>query len=170
MGEKINVTRQTISNWELNETSPNLEQLRIISKELNVSIDELLDNDIQSVLVEKGSNIEKLAGLVLKVLKYIGATFIVFLIIDVVTFILFIYIKNTEGGFTINKVEEVELECSIEKNDYIISVGSDGYFNCSNCSKELQKELKDKYIDFGDIEKTLNNVIKYFENNNGICE
>ena len=26
LGEKINVTRQTISNWELNETAPNPEQ------------------------------------------------------------------------------------------------------------------------------------------------
>ena len=52
----------------------------------------------------------------------------------------------------------------------IIIVGSDGYFNCSNCSKELQKELKDSYIDFGNIEETASNVIKYFENNNGLCE
>ena len=26
LGEKVNVTRQTISNWELNETTPNPEQ------------------------------------------------------------------------------------------------------------------------------------------------
>lgn len=71
LGEKINVTRQTISNWELGETSPNPEQLKLLSKVLNVSIDELLDNDIQSVLVEKVSNTEKLAGLVLKVLKWL---------------------------------------------------------------------------------------------------
>ena len=38
LGEKINVTRQTISNWELGETSPNPEQLKLISKELNVPI------------------------------------------------------------------------------------------------------------------------------------
>ena len=79
LGEKINVTRQTISNWELGETSPNPEQLKLISKELNVSIDELLDNDIQSVLVEKVSNTEKLAGLVLKVLKWLGIIFIIVL-------------------------------------------------------------------------------------------
>ena len=56
LGEKINVTRQTISNWELGETSPNPEQLKALSKELNISIDELLDNDIKSILVEKVSN------------------------------------------------------------------------------------------------------------------
>ena len=52
LGEKVNVTRQTISNWELGETSPNPEQLKLLSKELNISIDELLDNDITNVLVK----------------------------------------------------------------------------------------------------------------------
>ena len=50
LGEKVNVTRQTISNWELNETTPNPEQLKLLSKALNVSIDELLDNDIKGVI------------------------------------------------------------------------------------------------------------------------
>ena len=46
MGEKVNVTRQTISNWELGETFPNPEQLKLLSKIFQVSIDELLDNEI----------------------------------------------------------------------------------------------------------------------------
>ena len=170
LGEKINVTRQTISNWELGETSPNPEQLKLISRELNVSIDELLDNDIRSVLVEKVSNTEKLAGLVLKILKWLGIVFIILLIIDVASLILFTYVRGNKGGADVNRAQEVELQCSIGENDYIITVGSDGYFNCSNCSKKLQKELKDNYIDFGDIEKTSNNVIEYFKNNNGLCE
>ena len=32
LAEKINVTRQTISNWELGETAPNPEQLILLSK------------------------------------------------------------------------------------------------------------------------------------------
>ena len=47
LAEKVDVTRQTISNWELGETSPNPEQLKLLSKALNVSIDELLNNDIK---------------------------------------------------------------------------------------------------------------------------
>ena len=54
LGDKIKVTRQTISNWELNETSPNPEQLKKLSKELHISIDELLDNDIQNELTNVG--------------------------------------------------------------------------------------------------------------------
>ena len=45
LAEKINVTRQTISNWELGETAPNPEQLILLSKELDISIDELVGND-----------------------------------------------------------------------------------------------------------------------------
>lgn len=53
LAEKIGVSRQTISNWELGETSPNPEQLKLLSKTLKVSVDELLENDIKEVLVEK---------------------------------------------------------------------------------------------------------------------
>ena len=47
LAEKINVTRQTISNWELGETSPNPEQLILLSKSLNKSIDELVGNEFE---------------------------------------------------------------------------------------------------------------------------
>lgn len=34
LGEKVDVTRQTISNWELGETTPNPEQLKKCQKHL----------------------------------------------------------------------------------------------------------------------------------------
>lgn len=49
LAEKINVTRQTISNWELGETSPNPEQLILLSEALGKSIDELVGNNITFV-------------------------------------------------------------------------------------------------------------------------
>lgn len=48
LAERIKVTRQTISNWELGETSPNPEQLILLSKTLSKSIDELVGNEIES--------------------------------------------------------------------------------------------------------------------------
>lgn len=47
LAEKVNVTRQTISNWELGETSPNPEQLILLSKALSKSIDDLVGNEIE---------------------------------------------------------------------------------------------------------------------------
>ena len=41
LAEKMGVTRQTISNWELDESSPDLKQGKELSKIFNVSLDDL---------------------------------------------------------------------------------------------------------------------------------
>ena len=61
LAEKLNVTRQTISKWELNETAPDIKQAKILSEIFQISLDELVDNDIEKTLVTKVSNVEKLA-------------------------------------------------------------------------------------------------------------
>ena len=167
LGEKVNVTRQTISNWELGETSPNPEQLKLLSKALNVSIDELLDNDIKTVIEQKVSNTEKLAGIIIKILKIIGIALIVLFVIDILAFIVFSVVKTSSKS---SVVSSFEMQCTMNENDYTIEVGTDGFYNCVNCSKDLQKELKSNYIDFGDISKTEKDIRKYFEDNNGSCE
>ena len=93
LGEKINVTRQTISNWELNETAPNPEQLKLLSQALDISIDELLDNDINNIMKEKITNIEKLTEVGIKAMKFIGIAFSAMLIIDIISFIIFMFLK-----------------------------------------------------------------------------
>ena len=93
LAEKLGVTRQTISKWELNETTPDIKQARELSKIFKISLDALINNDINSLVIEKISNTEKLAGLILRVLKYIGICFLVMLGIDIITFIIFLFIK-----------------------------------------------------------------------------
>lgn len=56
LAEKVNVTRQTISNWELGETSPNPEQLILLSAALDKSIDELVGNDFKHVVKEESAD------------------------------------------------------------------------------------------------------------------
>lgn len=82
LGEKVNVTRQTISNWELDETAPNPEQLKLLSKALQVSIDILVDNDI----VTNNSN-----KTIYNIAKFIGIIFLILLVIDIITFIIFMF-------------------------------------------------------------------------------
>lgn len=44
LANKLNVTRQTISKWELEQTSPNLKDLKNIADIFNISLDELTSN------------------------------------------------------------------------------------------------------------------------------
>lgn len=41
LAEKLNITRQTISKWELNETSPDIKQASELAKIFSVSLDDL---------------------------------------------------------------------------------------------------------------------------------
>lgn len=113
LGEKVNVTRQTISNWELGVTAPNPEQLKLLSKALNISIDELLDNGLQNVVLSKIKITENQMKTIKKILKTILIGFIVLLIIDVVVFI--ICFTKKIGPF-----EETKLENEIS---YVIEEG-----------------------------------------------
>lgn len=45
LGNEINVTRQTISKWELGDTVPDMNKLIELSKLFNISVDELIGNN-----------------------------------------------------------------------------------------------------------------------------
>lgn len=59
IAEKINVTRQTISNWENGQTIPDLYQAKALAEVLNVSIDDLFeikDNQDETVAISTEKN------------------------------------------------------------------------------------------------------------------
>ena len=165
LSEKVGVTRQTISNWELNETGPNTEQLKLLSKALNVSVDELINNDIKSVLEEKVSNTEKLTGLIYKIIIGIGIFIILFGILGIGANVLYSANHNE-----MNYETSIELHCSLNDENYIIDIRSNNYYKCVNCPDELSKELKTKYYDSGDLVKSARNIEFYFQEHNGSCE
>ena len=164
LAEKVDVTRQTISNWELGETSPNPEQLKLLSKALNVSIDELLNNDIKPVLVEKVSNTEKLAGLIIKILKGMGILFIVGFVAII---ILSVFFGSRQSSKTEKTGQTVQLSCALnnEKYEYLIEydqndniIDASGSEYIINIVKEFNKaKILVKYIE------------TYFKDNGGIC-
>ena len=158
LGEQVGVTRQTISNWELNETTPNPEQLKLLSKALNVSIDELLDNDVKNVVIEKVSNTERLAGIIIKILKVFAVLGIIYVILIVLGIILFKVFPDEK--VTVNEIKSATLNCSIEDNNY---------FDCPECSKEMNVYLKD-ITDWANIDHSIENIEKYFKDNGGTCE
>lgn len=53
VAEKLGVSRQTISKWETDETLPDIYQSKKLSKLYNLSLDELIDFDIELNEIEK---------------------------------------------------------------------------------------------------------------------
>ena len=53
MAEKLNVSRQTISKWETNITIPDADNIVAICKLFNITTDELLDYNVQTVKKKK---------------------------------------------------------------------------------------------------------------------
>lgn len=168
LGEKIGVTRQTISNWELGETTPNITELKQLSKELNISIDELVDNDLKDVIVEKVSNTEKLAGLILNIIKAFCIIVGVGIVILILLLILLGFNKNNhETGRLLNK----SIYCKLygEEHGYnikyeeltgnIVEAGGDTYFyDILDLSK------------YSDVNQILNIINDYVKKNGGSCE
>lgn len=57
LGEKVAVSRQTVSKWEIGQTIPGLEKLRNLAKIFEISVDELISEE--DVIKEECINIEK---------------------------------------------------------------------------------------------------------------
>ena len=53
VAEKLNVSRQTTSNWELDETIPDIYQVNKLAKLYHLTIDELIDFDLDQKEVEE---------------------------------------------------------------------------------------------------------------------
>lgn len=87
VAEQLSVTRQTISNWETNQAMPTIDKAKDLSKLFRVSLDELLDNDVSSIMLDRMSNVEKLASMLIKIIKGFGAALIVLLIISILSII-----------------------------------------------------------------------------------
>ncbi len=125
LADKLGVTRQTISNWELNITKPDIVQIKNISEIFNISIDELLDNNTKDIIEKKISNTEKLTN---KTNKYIKITLItLYFIILIFLISLTIYFFNKKD-FT----DEYQTSFRCTNNKLIYDVSLDNYFDGEN--------------------------------------
>ena len=166
LAEKVGVARQTISKWELGETSPDLKQAREISKIFNVSLDELTNNDIKDILVEKTSNTEKLAGIILKLMKFIILFIIVLPLLLITLRIIFKNIHEHNSGRLMN----IKISCTLHDEDY-------GYeFLFYETTGEIKEAGGDGYLiniteadNYSNAYQALDKIDAYVKNNGGNC-
>lgn len=104
-------------------------------------MDELTGNDTKEVIYEKVSNTEKLAGLIIKIIKIWGIIILACLIIAVVGIILFGYVREEGSVEFENNVEKVTFTEVVGEETYIIMIGSDGYFEGIGMSDEIKEDF-----------------------------
>ena len=99
VAEKLGVARQTISKWELGETTPEMDKLIIMSELYNITLDELIKEENEGKVVNdpNNTNSQKLAGMTIKILKGIG----IFILIVAILYVFLMII----GFVAFNKVE-----------------------------------------------------------------
>ena len=161
LAEKVGVSRQTISKWELGETAPDIKQAQVLSQVFSVSLDELTGNDTKEVIYKKVSNTEKLAGLIIKVIKIWGIIILACLIVAVVGIVLFCFVRGEGSVEFENNVEKVTFTEVVGEETYIITIGSDGYFEGIGMSDEIKEELMEVIV-VGDLPTSEDNITDYF--------
>lgn len=161
LAEKVGVSRQTISKWELGETAPDIKQAQVLSQVFSVSLDELTGNDTKEVIYKKVSNTEKLAGLIIKVIKIWGIIILTCLIVAVVGIVLFGFVRGEGSVEFENNVEKVTFTEVVGEETYVITIGSDGYFEGIGMSDEIKEELMELIV-VGDLPTSEDNITDYF--------
>lgn len=168
LAEKIKVTRQTISKWELGETSPDIKQAKELSKVFNISLDELVGNSKDDILYEKVTKTEDNSNMILKILKVTGITIGILLFLLLVTIVSIVFFANyfqaepTGSG--------VGTYCDYNGTTMYYEVMEDYksgklFFN----TKDIEIKNKFKEYDYTDPEQMLDAVEDYIESIGGTC-
>ena len=155
LAEKLNVSRQTVSNWETSKCYPDIETLVIISNKFNVSLDVLIKENVKMIKdIDKKVRINKK-------LKY--SIFVLFILLVVGGCI--IYLKNNKvmevQAKNIELQKEIQEIVEIQKNNSLCS------FQIKNINtKDITTNTKkvDIYIDNEVLAKNAR-VINYYDIN-----
>ena len=118
------------------------------------------------MLVEKVSNTEKLAGLIIKILKGMGILFIVGFVAII---ILSVSVGSRQSSKTEKTEQTVQLSCVLnnEKYEYLIEYDKEDNIIDASGSDYIINVVKDKQFNKAKI--LVKYIESYFEDNGGKC-
>lgn len=94
LGGFINVSRQTISKWELNETTPELEKLVLLSSFFEVSLDDLIKGSSSQQNSSKARLSSESKTIIKRAMIFLAIIIGVVVVIDVVSMIIYFVING----------------------------------------------------------------------------
>ena len=166
LAEKVGVARQTISKWEIGDTTPDINQVKIISKIFNISIDELVDNDFNNVIVEKVSNTEKLAGITIKILKVFGIMLIVFITL-IFLFVIIFMVDMPRNDYDI--VGTTKVSCNLDNEEYVYEAEYNKNYQVINSGGDAYIMNHTDIESYEDVNKIVAHIEDYFKDHGGKC-
>lgn len=162
LAEKIEVTRQTISNWELGETNPDIVQAKKIAETFNISLDELTNNEsLDSLIVENLQVLSKTNRRTMAI-SNISLFLILVLVFGVIGFVLSVYFTNTVSANNFSLTTKCILDGKV--TTYTISYDANNFITDKIGDPEILNKFKSE-----DPVEIVNGIVKYYEDNNGKC-
>ncbi len=176
LADRIGVTRQTISNWEMNITVPNVSDLRNIVKELQVDYNELLADYPEKG--ETSNNINEPVKLIIKIFKIIG----IIIVLGIVTTIsLFIILKvkfdneNVKGTKSITcyyNESAYTYNFDYNKKNIVVNSEINGQISPDDSDVQWVNDI-DNYVfskRIKDPDTLILHIINEFELHDGYCD
>lgn len=168
LAEKLGITRQTISNWELNETSPDLKQASKLCDIFNISLDELTGKE--NVILTKLDKTESNSKLIIKLVKTVGITLgtLIFILLCIVS--TYIYSTNYYTAEPTATGEGKICYYNGKISDYtVMKNNSDGSLSYDVGDINIMNDLDLYNVKKGEPKEILEKIVKYIKDNGGIC-
>lgn len=168
LAEKLGITRQTISNWELNETSPDLKQASKLCDIFNLSLDELTGKE--NAILTKLDKTESNSKLIIKLVKTVGITLgtLIFILLCIVS--IYIYSTNYYTAEPTATGEGKICYYNGKISDYtVMKNNSDGSLSYDVGDINIMNDLDLYNVKKGEPKEILEKIVKYIKDNGGIC-
>ena len=168
LAEKLGITRQTISNWELNETSPDLKQASKLCDIFNLSLDELTGKE--NAILTKLDKTESNSKLIIKLVKTVGITLgtLIFILLCIVS--IYIYSTNYYTAEPTATGEGKICYYNGKISDYtVMKNNSDGSLSYDIGDINIMNDLDLYNVKKGEPKEILEKIVKYIKDNGGTC-
>lgn len=168
LAEKLGITRQTISNWELNETSPDLKQASKLCDIFNLSLDELTGKE--NAILTRLDKTENNSKLIIKLVKTVGITLgtLIFILLCIV--LIYIYSTNYYTAEPTATGEGRFCYYNGKISDYtVMKNNSDGSLSYDIGDINIMNDLDLYNVKKGEPKEILEKIVKYIKDNGGTC-
>lgn len=165
LAEKMEVARQTISKWELNETSPDLKEASKLSKIFNISLDELTGSNNKNEIISSVKSVKKIT--IANLLITLAVLFVLISLGIITSVVMFNYFKVEMVSSVVTmhctRDEKIETyEVKTDKDNFIVSF----YTTDEDVRNNLNIDIKN----YTDANQLLQEVKNYVISKNAVCE